>query len=174
MIFYSPYVSYQVLVRSEEKRIHQTPAGTIVETVPALTVEFGEHGGTFQYQNPLTGGLEEGAYIRGNYLDTDVAAERNGWSEEEKALVEAALLKLCRERPDEIRIYEKPAPEKPWPTYDDTDPSTIVQVAVSTNLIREVIAYEEATLRREKILRPLEKHLETLAVEEALLEAKPV
>lgn len=164
-LFYSPFAAYQVLVRSERK-IYTPDGMSIIDVIPPLTAEFARHDGEFDYTDD-TGMTRKGAMIRGNFFDLDVAAEENGWSDEDKETVRKVLLRQCQISPEQIRVHEPPKAAAPWPTYDDTHHNKIPVLASELGLLNEAIAYERQNKNRESVVAALEeKKQAAVAVEE--------
>lgn len=171
-VYKSAYADLQVLVRPEIPFYHPV-TGVETNKVKALTAKFGLHGSEFPSTNPLTGELEMHASIIGHYYDTEEAAEREGWTEEERASVEATLDRLCREQPyliGKVDMTLPPAPA-PWPTYDTTSPAQVAKLATSLGLVAETIAYERENENRDKIIAELEDWLVDNAPQEVASEA---
>lgn len=157
MLYKSAYSAFQMLVRSEA--VHYHPAtGVEIGRTKALTADFGDHRGTFNFENPLTGQNEEHAMIHGHYFDTEAAQEREGWTDEERESVEAALDKLAREQPYLVAKieFEQPKAPKSWPTYDEMSPSDVARLAVTMGLSEQALAYERENLNREDVIKKIE------------------
>lgn len=102
---------------------------------------------------------ESGQKIDGSYrvsaYDTELAQRQQGWTDEERLLVEEALRNtnsaMCQE------LVPAPA-EKPWNGYDTlTDPARIVELAVGINAdLATVIKYEEQNENREAVIEALQ------------------
>lgn len=166
-LYKSPYAAFQVLVRSESVQYHQQ-TGVEIGRTKALTAEFGTHGGEFDMFNPLTQSTDKHALIHGHFFDTEAAAERNGWTEEERISVENTLDKLCRDQPyliAKIDMTPPPAP-MPWPTYPQTSAKEIVSFAIATGLVTETLRYEQENENRATIVAALDKYLSTKIHEE--------
>lgn len=112
------------------------------------------------------------ADIRGGVFDTDEAARRLGWTEDEKRMVEEKMLRqLADPRFVDFWLYEEVKPSAPWPTYDDAHHFKIPALAAELGLVREALAYEEATKGRESVVAALREKLGEAAVEESLTAA---
>lgn len=166
MLFKSPHANMCFNVRPPLVKYHPT-TGVIIGESPALRAEFGQLGDEFTITNPETGELETVANISGHFFDSDVAAQINGWTDDEKESVEALLLMKCRQVPGFIQQVVKehvPAP-KPWATYDELDVESILEVAIATRLLPETLRYERENLQRPDLIEALEDKM--LADEDA-------
>lgn len=173
-VYKSGYAALQVLVRPEIPFYHPI-TGVETHRVRRLTADFGYHGGEFTAPNPLTGELEQHAIIHGHFFDTEVAAEREEWSDDERASVETALDKLCREQPyliAKIDLTPAAAPA-PWPTYDTTAEKQIAKLAISLGLVPETVLYERENENRDLIVAELTDWLVDNPVEEVYEEPAP-
>lgn len=168
MLFESKYADLQVFIRAQSVMYHPATGVEIGRTVP-LRANFGHHGGEFLMEDPLTGTIDRHALIYGHFYDTDVGAELNNWTPEEKESVELTLSRLCDQLPFVIAKVHRDekvfAPEKPWPNYDETHHKTIPVLARQLGLVDQVIAYETANANREGILKALAQEEEAPAEE---------
>jgi hypothetical protein len=157
MLYESNYADLQVLVRSEVVQYHPA-TGVEINRIPALTANFGTHGGEYLANDPLTGQPERHAIIHGRFFDTEEAKERIGWSDDEHDSVVYVLDKLCREQPFLIARVEQPEAEivKPWPTYDETHWKTVPVLAAQLGLTEVALAYERANKNRDAVVTALE------------------
>jgi len=170
-LYKSAYAAFQVLVRSESPIFHQA-TGVEIGRITPLVADFGEHGGTFNSENPLTGQMEEHAVIHGHFFDSEAAQQQLGWSDEERESVEAAIERIGRQQPflvAKVEFEVVPA-EKPWPTYDDMNAEQVAQFAESLGLVREALLYESENKQRKTLIAQLE---ETLSVSEPARDARP-
>jgi len=164
MLFESKFSCYQVFVRPEIPHYNDL-TGVQTGTTKALIAEFGSVGDQFEFSNWLEGGKKDvGVEIRGHYFDSDEAAQRLGWTDDERESVETVLLEQCIKTPTWVwEVNRVPAaPSPPWATYDDTHHWKIPGVAADLNLIHEALAYEKATKNREGVTQPLEEKLAEL------------
>lgn len=168
-LFRSRYAAYQVLVRSEIKKWDAT-GSVIIDTIPALTVEFAKHLGEFDYKDD-SGATRRGADIRGHFFDLDSAAEENNWSDDDKELVRGTLLRLCKIAPGDIWVHETARAAAPWPTYDQTHHNKIPVLAEELGLLDEAITYESQNKNRESVIAALEERKRTAQVAEELTAA---
>ena len=166
MLFKSPHANMCFNVRPPLVKYHPT-TGVVIGESPALRAEFGQLGDEFPITNPEDGSIEMVANISGHFFDSDVAAQINEWSQDEKESVEALLLMKCRTVPAFIQQVVKehvPAP-KPWATYDDLSIEAILEVAIATRLLPETLRYERENLQRAELIEALEDRM--LADEDA-------
>jgi len=159
-LYQSAYSAFRVSVRGESIQYHPA-TGVEIGRVKGLAAEFGEHGGTFTSESPLSGQLEEHAMIYGHYFDSEAAQEKLGWTDEERESVEYAIEKIAMEQPYLVRKveYEIPASPMPWPTYDAMNAKEVVQFAQGTGLVAEAMSYERENKNRVTLLAELEELL---------------
>jgi hypothetical protein len=160
-LYKSAYSAFMVLVRSEAVMFHPA-TGVEINRVPPLTAEFGEHGGTFNAENPLTGQMEEHAIINGHFFDSESAQEMLGWTDEERESVEMAIEKISQREPylvAKVELTEAPA-RKPWPTYDELNAESVLSFANALGLLDEALAYEQENKARKTLIAQLEIALE--------------
>lgn len=101
---------------------------------------------------------ENGQEVRPHYrisvFDTDVAALQQGWTDEDKALVEYAL----RDKAGQTHVEVIPvAADKPWNRYDEmTDADRIVELAVDFGAdLTKVLQYEVENQNRADVKEAL-------------------
>src|SRR5215471_17286040 len=97
-LYQSAYAALYFIIRPGHDILHPV-TGTKIDSVKDIVADFGTHGRTFNAENPLTGEVEEHVQIRGFFFDSDAAAERLAWTEEEHESAVIALDNLCREQP---------------------------------------------------------------------------
>ena len=163
MLFQSKFSCYQVFVRPEIPHYHDL-TGVLTSTTKALTAEFGSIGSEFQFENWIEGGRKDtGVEIRGHYFDTEEAAKRLSWTDDERESVEAVLLQKCQETPTWVWVADRPEeeilPDAPWATYDSTHHWKIPKAAADLELVPQALAYERATKNREGVVAALEDQL---------------
>ncbi len=162
MLFFSPYAAFRVSIRPESIFYHPT-TGVELNRVPALRAEFAQQmGSEYAVKDPLSGEMTTHATIIGNYFDTDIGAQDNRWTDDEKDAVENRLLWLCDRRPDLIRNIEFKAPTvvAPWPTYDTMQAAETVKFAIAAGLVNEALAYERTKQQRPAVTSELEAILD--------------
>lgn len=157
-----------ITVRSQ-KKVYSPKTGEHIDTIRQLVAEF-RKGGVPTWALPIAentfkmGGKPPGLppQVWLNTYDSDLDAKERGWTEEEKALIEAKL----RSKGYIVEIVPT-KPVAPWPTYDKIvvqGKRTIVHVAekiaseVSEGGIdpADVIVYERANLNRAEVIAALE------------------
>ena len=173
------------------ERYHVYPDGTreIIEPPGAADFEMGitagpefipvdNEGNEQDARNPVLGmealSIEnKHADIRGGAFDLDYAADRLGWTDEQRATAAAKLLRKAHDPTFRwVTLYEPATPTPPWPTYDKlTNYLEIAKLAESLGLLGEAIAYERYTKNRDGVLTELIKRRDELAAEETLTAA---
>jgi hypothetical protein len=109
--------------------------------------------------------LDEVSEVKPDYRigvwDSDVAADFEGWDPETKAWVEERMIKRGEQTNDLI-----PVPltmlSPPWPKYDEFKGSTaalVRKLLEEGHDLGEVLAYEQAVQKREKVIEALEEVL---------------
>lgn len=101
-------------------------------------------------------------------FDTVQAQESQGWTDDERELVEKVLLSSGDFGRDFIRLDEDAvAASKPWSTYDDTPGEKVVGLAKDLGIsLADVLAYEKANRNDAGLVYVLEREIEA-PVEEA-------
>lgn len=94
--------------------------------------------------------------IRMSGFDTVLAQEREGWTDEERMVVEDAL----RGSDDfGVAFVEIPAQrvQKPWATYEDTPVAQLLDLAAAVGVsVEDVLAFEKQNQNRETVVFLLE------------------
>lgn len=89
-------------------------------------------------------------------FDSELAAFNEGWSDEERELVEKTLRESTANGIDFLEFIPAP-PAAPWATYDEVeDPAAIALIAQATATVQAALAYERATKKREAVIAALE------------------
>lgn len=170
MQFQSKASAYQVLIRPELKK--WSPDGMVLlDTIPALTAKFGDPGPEYRYQNPLTGEWDVTVQGRGHFFDSLAAQEENGWTDDEREMVEKVLVGLCNKTPEYIWLYEEAKHPAPWPTYDTTHHNQIPVLAEQLGLVDAALAYERQNKERPAVIEKLEALVAQDQAEEELTAA---
>ena len=168
MLFQSPYAALRVSVRPQIAHYHPVSGVRTGET-KRLVAEFAQFGDEFQVDTidgPVTT-----VDIHGHFYDSDVAAELNGWTAEEKEAVEARCLYLCRTAPWQIKLVERSLmpPAEPWPKYDSlSNFKKIATLAAELGLVQEAYDYELQTKNREGLVNELRARLADVEGEKSL------
>lgn len=87
-------------------------------------------------------------------FDSLLAQEENGWTDEERELVEQKLLDSPHYGSDH-RVIEKEPAARPWPTYDGDSVEQIVMIARATGLVEASIEYELENAKRSEVIDAL-------------------
>lgn len=109
----------------------------------------------------LDGYTPEPLALRIGVYDTEVEQEKQGWSNEERELVETFIQKKPNFNHDFVE--HKPAVkviEKPWPSYNNTHHFKVADLAAELGLLEEALAYEQANKNRPGVIEKLEEKLE--------------
>lgn len=135
---------------------------------PTLAIYFGNiHGASSAQHRTQEGSLMGHHVVTADFssglYDVEEEAQANRWSPEDKQLVEDQLEEAVTNRYHpaygDIKRYEPPKVNPPWPAYDDAEPAMIVRVADETGMVSEAFQYESLTQKRPAVLGPLEKLL---------------
>jgi len=168
VIFLSPHAGLNVHIR--DPQYFTDPASGFREVErPSLVADFLD-------PSCVASGVDDQGNawndVRGGSFDTDEAAGRLGWTDEEKLYAEAKLLSLARNPKEPITLWE-PAPlVAPWKTYDSmANYLEIASLAEKLDCVGDALAYEQATKNRDGVVRALSEKLSEKAAEEALTAA---
>jgi len=159
----------------ETKTEYHPATGAVLKVHPALAAQFQHAAGVPDWakdavqQLPSWGngiGLNEDPFTRCGVLDTDTEAERQNWSPEEKAYVEAALERASSNGVEYV-ICGAPKAIKPWPKYDEiTGDEAAEQIAWQVDQlgidIGSVKRYEQENANRESVFAALDRLQEQL------------
>lgn len=157
MLFRSNFANFTKVVRHEINIPHPT-LPTYVDTIKRLAADFGQLGAEYDYTTP-DGTVSKAADIRGHYFDSVVAQEQNGWTDEERELVEKQLILTSNRWPEAVQVVQRAAAVAPWPTYDSMHHSKIVQFAVDLGLVEQALVYEQENKNRESVVAGLTARL---------------
>lgn len=157
MLFKSKFALFTQVVRHEINIPHPT-LPTFIGKINRLAAEFGQPGSEFQYTD-AEGNTKTGVEIRGYYFDSEIAQELHGWTDEEREEVELSLIKLSGRWPDACTVIDKPKAKLPWPKYNETHFSKIVELADSLGLVQEALAFERENKNRESVVKGLSDKL---------------
>lgn len=112
-------------IRSQ--KVHYTPKGDVDHIDQPLSVEFKHAGSVPPYAREAVSrlaawgqglGHHEDPFSRCGAIDTEVEAQAQGWSEEERLIVEEALRKAASNGIEYV-IVEAPPTARPWSRYDE-------------------------------------------------------
>jgi len=179
MRFISQYPGYGAQVR--QQRQEGRGDGTVNVLVPGLYVNFKSlPDGAFIYENELAAALKHFTFRGSTQLideatptdpvnrlsvcDTDEMAEAEGWSDEDKLLVEQRLLQISQSSPEEVLYIETTPLQKPYPLYDEYegDPVALVEKLIGDGHdLERVLEYERIFgPKREDVIVELESAIE--------------
>jgi hypothetical protein len=164
VLFISPYKNYRQLIHPGIPERHPVSADIIGWKIKPLAAGFGKLGDEQLVYNPLTQTMETVADIQTGVYDTEVAAANEGWTNEEREIVENSLTAAAEKTPLFLRKLNPvhvPA-EAPWQTYDQTETAKVVELSVTLNLVPEALRYERENAKRESVLAGLEAKLDPL------------
>lgn len=92
-------------------------------------------------------------------FDTVEAQEAQGWTDEERELVEQKLLDSTAYSKDFVRLPEARV-EKPWATFDSTPPEKVIEIAVAVGVsFADVLAYEKQNRNDARLVLLLENEI---------------
>lgn len=161
LVFYSKILGYQQII-DRDNQYHRYPDGTLEVTQPQKVADFAAPGvgGSFGH-----GGIhEEGRPdiihdVAGGVFSLDDAAERLGWSDDDKETVARKMLTLAADpRFNDFELAPEPAaPTAPWANYDKTHHFKIPTLAEDLDVIVEALAYERSTKNRDGVVKALEE-----------------
>ncbi len=162
MAYYvSPYKNYCQVVRHRTPLRWDVSGSTVLEWQERLAAEFGTLGDEQAVLNPLTGEMTLVADIRTGVYDTLEAQKQNGWTDDERLLVEWKLDEVAAKNPAFVRklVPQHVAAPAPWQTYDSTGADRVAAVAAELGLVPEALRYERENLNRVTLVAALEAAL---------------
>lgn len=140
--------------------------GSIVrEAIRELVAEFGVYGGEYAYEDPITGTQEIGSDFRGGYFNLDEQATSKGWDEVEKEVVARHMTQMLDKSWCQFTLYSAPKVSAPWPNYDSTHHSKIVEIAKATGTEQTALAYEKQEKNRKSVIEGLTEALNFVVTE---------
>ncbi len=168
-LYVSPYKNYRQPIHKGIPERHPATGDIIGWKIHPLAAAFGKVGDEQMVFNPLTQTMEVVADIQGGVYDTAVAQENEGWTDEERVIVETALDKACETTPLFIRKLNPVhvAAPAPWQTYDATKDARVVTIAAELGLVPEALRYERENANRPDIVAALEAGLDPGEVDRA-------
>lgn len=179
MRFVSQYEGYGAQIRVNRQRA--IDGGGVEVLTPGLYVQFVPvHSGGMLYENERLAALEHfnfrgqtqdiGEAIptdpvqRLSICDTDEMAVQNGWSAEDKELVERRLSEIAMTVPQEVLQVASTPLEAPFPNYDryEGDPTAlIVKLIEDGHDVEYVLGYEQTFgPRRPELIEKLQEAVE--------------
>lgn len=159
MIFGSKFAAFQVLARPliQQKNM----LGDVIDEKKALVAEFAIHGGEFRVSHPdAPSGTHLAAGIRGHYFDSVEAQKANGWTDEERVLVEKAVLSVCNREPAHCWVIEEAKVAEPLPKWEELASSRKLALASELNVLGEAVAWETQNGTDPELLARLTKKFE--------------
>lgn len=156
---------FKKAIRKAKQTIVQGPQGPVYQTVVEPMAALFEQGGAtpdeirlalerFQFKGLAEG---ENPARRISVYDTDEQARRLGWDDDLKAEIEALL---DRDQSSDYFKVEAPAAPIPWPSYDQTPPAKILEVALMVGVDPSaVLRYERENKNRTQVVKQLEESL---------------
>ncbi len=161
MLYVSPYKNYCQVVRHRMPLKWNATGTEVLEWQDRLAANFGHLGDEQPVFNPLTGEMTMVADIRTGVYDTEEAQRQEGWSDEERLMVERTLDEVAGRIPGFVRKLTPvhvPAP-RPWVSYDETSAERVPGIAAELGLVPEALRYERENLNREGLVGNLEEAL---------------
>jgi len=171
MRFISKYAKYMLNVRNpivehyatgQSKEIQRALIAKFDIMVPtaderALARQRFSFNGFAQEQDLVTI-VEPDARISG--YDSVLTQREEGWSDEERELVEQALLAEARRLPEDLVVVETEPLSPPWPTYDSYKGNAkqlVRKVEEDGYDFADVLAYEQENLNRPEVVDLLQE-----------------
>lgn len=140
--------------------VYTPDGGAIVrEPIRELVAEFGVYGHEYSYTDPMTGMQEIGSDFRGGYFNLDEQAAEKGWDDIEKEIVARHLLNMLDKSWCQFTLHSQAKVAAPWPTYDTTHHSKIVDLAATLGLLGEALRYEKQEKNRPSVIEGLSEAL---------------
>lgn len=174
MRFVAKYAKYALQVRPQVVEAYATGATKIVQnqlvarfaidyTTPeerALARQVWAFPGFYQEEDLVT--IREPDF-RISAFDSLNAQAQEGWTDEEREMVERALVAEAARLPQDLLVMEEQRLAPPWPTYD-TFPGTpfklVQKIAADGFDITEVMAYERENQNRDEVINAMARALE--------------
>lgn len=167
--FISPrHAGLIVCVREPEEQFFSDGRSRIIR--PALNADFAEESVDETYQGQ-DGDPAYRAMRGGGWFDSDVAAARHQWTEEEKKAVEQRLIDISNDGSGDVQLYVPAKPTPPWPAYDDMHHEQIPKFAEQAGLVTEALIYEQRSKARPRVVEKLQELVELASAEADLTAA---
>lgn len=140
-----------------------------------LAIQSWHFNGFYQEQDEVTPVPPD---YRIGLFDSVLAQAENGWSDEERQLVEAKLIKLADATPTDLLAIVVPTLAPPWPRYDAFDGTTLDlmnKIVEDGYTLEAVLAYERENQNRDEVVEALEQMIDdgdvvpTIVAEEELV-----
>ena len=161
MRFLSLSQAFKKTVKKAERQLINTQQGPELQEISPPIIALFRQGGATAREKQLAlerfqfKGLSEreDPTRRISVYDTDEEARHSGWSPELKAEIEQMLLEGQNQY--YFAVQADPTP-KPWPSYDETEPSLILETARMVGIdLAHVLAYESENGNRPQIIKAI-------------------
>ena len=170
MRFVSKYAKYMVQVRPQIVEAYATGQSKVIQPqlIAAFDVAFVgsderalarahfSFNGFAQEQDLVTI-VEPDARI--SAFDSRKAQAENGWTDEERQMVEAVLIDNARKLPEDLIVIEEVRAQAPWPTYDSFkgSPTALCKKIEEDGYdFLSVLNYERENQNRPEVISKLE------------------
>jgi hypothetical protein len=175
LVFYSKNLGY-VQIIDRDHQYYRYPDGSMEIQKQAKTADFSAPGagGSFSRGGEHEEGVPDIIHdVAGGVFSLDDAAERLGWTDEDKEIVARKMLTLVADpRFNDFELAPEPAPpSQPFPNYDKTHHAKIPTLAEDLDVIAEALAYERYTKNRDGVVKALEEKLADQANSESFAAA---
>ena len=150
MLFESKYALMRVHIRDE---IMDYSGGFPRRLRPAVDAEFGFAGSEWR-----DGDGHVHVDITGHFFDSEEAAKRLQWTDEERQMCEEKLLYMIEsgQAGADFWKFEATPAQLPWATYDKTHHNQIATIAKATGSADIALAYEKQNKNRPSVVKDLE------------------
>jgi hypothetical protein len=152
---------------------------------PALIANFGEQALGVETYEGFDGDPAFTGIRGGGYYDTEKAQQKNRWTDEERELVEERLLEIASNGPradeyrammpeeqpigfGDVRLYEEPKPEIPFPGYDKLAADKAVRITADLGCEPQTLAYELANKNRKQVVEAVRELIDMKQAEQEL------
>jgi len=174
MLFRSKAAAHQFYARPEEADMVMGYYRVIHK---ALVADFGQDFGSEQVLPDVHGYGGDNfstAVIVGGVFDSLAAQKANGWTDDDRKLVEQRLIaEYCEaDSPHrgDVWLYVPPKAEPPWPTYENLHHSSVAEQAEMNGLLNEALIYEQRRDKpRETVMAQLKDRIERKEAEKQLV-----
>lgn len=158
VLYISPHPNFTQVVQHREPIRWNATGSVVLEYQKRLAAEFGQLGDEQLVYNPLTGESMMIADIITGVYDTEVAQAKEGWTDEEREMVERKLDEIAEVNPGYVRklVPVRVASPSPWQTFDQTPEEKIVPLAQELDLVPEALRYERENRARAAVVAALE------------------
>lgn len=177
MRFVSKYANYMLHARRQIVESYATGESRVIQKQLLAAFEVGLVNGEeralarshfsfngFAQEQDLVTVVEPDARI--SAFDSRLAQAQNGWTDEERELVEKELIENARRLPDDLFVMEEILLSPPWPNYDRFagDVSQLLMKIEDDGYdLDATLAYERENQNRSDVIYMLEKAIEHAA-----------